>query len=197
MVATRLQVKLFVENPGAVELAAFMGVFQRWIQQKQLEGLLIDVVDYRHVFQGPGVVLIGHESDYSMDEGEGRLGLLYTRKRQLDASLHDQIRGSISLALRAALLLENDASLGGKLKFRTDKVEIRFLDRLQFKNTPETLDLVRDDLSAVLADIYGAAVDLNAVNSDPRNVFTIAARAAGNEGVATLVSRLQGSAANA
>ena len=31
--------------------------------------------------RGPGVVLIGHGSDYFIDEGEGRLGLLHNRKR--------------------------------------------------------------------------------------------------------------------
>ena len=42
---------------------------------------MIDVANYAHVPKGPGVALIGHGTDYFIDEGEGRLGLLYNRKR--------------------------------------------------------------------------------------------------------------------
>ena len=65
MIPLRTQVKFFLSNADAVDLAAFAPVFQRWIQQKSLEGQLVDVADYRHVFEGPGVVLIGHDSDYT------------------------------------------------------------------------------------------------------------------------------------
>ena len=65
---------------GNENLAAFSGVFQGWIQRKALDGQLIDVADYRHVFEGPSVVLIGHDGDYTIEKRDGRLGLLFTRK---------------------------------------------------------------------------------------------------------------------
>ena len=81
-----------------------------------LPELLIDVANYAHVPKGPGVVLIGHGSDYFMDEGEGRLGLLYNRKRagRRPASAW---RTPSAARCTPAQLLETDPALAGKLKF--------------------------------------------------------------------------------
>src|SRR4051794_1351159 len=124
--ALRLQIKYFVENPEALDLPAFSGLFQHWIQQKKLNELLVDVADYRHVFQGPGTILIGHESDYALDMGEGRPGLLYTRKRQVEASVLDALRIGFQRTLTAVQLLENEPTLKTKLKFKANEAEVRF-----------------------------------------------------------------------
>ena len=83
MDAHKLQLKIYLtpESARAVDLEDLIPVFHRWIKQRLLPELTIDVANYRHVPQGPGVVLIGHGSDYFMDEGEGRPGLLHNRKR--------------------------------------------------------------------------------------------------------------------
>ena len=178
MIQLRTQVKFFLEQPAGVDLAAFTPVFQRWIQQKALEGQLIDVADYRHVFEGPGVVLIGHDSDYSIESRAGRVGLLYTRKRQPDADLQAQLRASLRLALTACQLLESESSFQPRLKFRADEIEIRFPDRLQLPNQPESFALVRDDLRAVLDELYGeeGAYALP-VRQDQRYLFTVGVHA--------------------
>lgn len=177
MIPFRAQVKFFLDAPDSVDTALFMGVFQRWIQQKALDGLLIDVADYRHVFQGPGMILIGHESDYAIESRDGRLGLLHTRKRGLETDLQTQLRNSLRLALAACELLESEAVFNPRLQFRADEIEIRFADRLQLPNRPETFDLVKDDVGAVLAELYGAnPVEFAPVQNDPRHLFTIAVR---------------------
>ena len=84
MISQRISVKFFVSEPDAVHLPAFIPVFHRWIQDHAVEGLLIDVADYKHVPEGPGILLIGHEGDYSIDMAKGRPGLLYSRKREWD-----------------------------------------------------------------------------------------------------------------
>ena len=83
MEAHKLQLKIYLtpESARAVDIEDLIPVFHRWIKQRLLPELTIDVANYRHVPQGPGVVLIGHGSDYFMDEGEGRPGLLHNRKR--------------------------------------------------------------------------------------------------------------------
>ena len=87
MLPRRFSVKYFVSSPAHVELSKFVPIFQRWIQRQLVEGLLIDVAAYEHVYQGPGIVLIGDEGDYSLDIRDGRPGLMYTRKRQIDGQL--------------------------------------------------------------------------------------------------------------
>ncbi|MEO8395804.1 MAG: hypothetical protein ABI700_22605 [Chloroflexota bacterium] len=155
MIPLRIQVKFFISNSDGVDLAAFAPIFQRWIQQKSLEGQLVDVADYRHVFEGPSIVLIAHDSDYTMENRAGRLGLLYTRKRHTDPDLQTQLRTSIRLALTAARLLESERAFTPRLKFRGEEFELRFLDRLQLPNKPESATLIRGDLSAVLSELYG------------------------------------------
>jgi hypothetical protein len=194
MIPFRTQVKFFLENPEGVDVAAFAGVFQRWIQQNALKELLIDVADYRHVFEGPGIVLIGDASDYTIENRGGRLGLLYTRKRQRDANLQAQLRTSFQLALAACSLLEADSSFEPKLKFRADEIEIRFADRLQLPNQVESFDLVKDDLQTVLTELYGDAAHFAPVQRDSRHLFTIEVRREGVTSIAELTQQVQSGA---
>lgn len=197
MIPFRTQIKFFFENPAAVKLAAFTGVFQRWIQQKALDELLIDVADYRHVFEGPGIILIGYESDYAIENRGGRPGLLYTRKRQLDPDLETQLRNAFRLALTASQFLENDLTFKPALKFRADEIEIRFVDRLRLPNRPESFGLVEGSLRAVLADLYaGHAIDITPVQQDPRELFTVKVQSESAVSIAGLVSQLQLSVEN-
>jgi hypothetical protein len=192
MIPFRTQVKFFLENPETVDVSAFTGVFQRWIQQKALDGLLIDVADYRHVFEGPGVILIGHESDYGIENRDGRLGLLFTRKHQLEPDLGTQLRVSLRLALAAAQLLEIETAFNPPLKFGASELEIRFADRLQLPNQPESFDLVKDDLQAVLTGLYGTeAVNIAPISQDSRHLFTVSVHAEGVKNMADLVHHLQ------
>jgi hypothetical protein len=195
MIPFRAQVKFFLDRPDRADVSLFMGVFQRWIQRRALDGLLIDVADYRHVFEGPGVILIGHEGDYAMESRDGRPGLVYTRKRQTDPDLPAQLRAALRLALAAAALLETEPAFEPRLTFRADEIEIRFADRLNLPNHRDSFALVRDDLAAALAQVYGASpVTLAPVDHDPRRLFTVRARA---EGVASLAQLLGTAAAQA
>src|SRR5574341_844088 len=119
-----LNVKFFVENPEAIDLEAFLVIFNRWIQDHVCEELLIDVADYRHVFAGPGVVLIGHEANYSMDNTSNRLGLLYNRKAIMNGNVHDRLQRVVRSTLLACQRLEADPLLQGKLKFNGQQVQL-------------------------------------------------------------------------
>jgi hypothetical protein len=191
MIPFRVQIKYFLENPQAVDLSAFIALFQNWIQHHKLDEILIDVADYSHVFQGPGVLLIGHAGDYGLDMGEGRHGLLYTRKHQSGVSLPDQLRASFVQALSACRLIEQEAGLNPRLKFRTDEVEVRFLDRLQLPNKPESLDLVRDDLTTVLNEVYNVPFKISVRSSDPRHLFAIRVQAEQAPDIEKLLGHLQ------
>jgi len=190
MIPLRTQVKFFLTTAEGVDLTAFAPIFQRWIQQKSLEGQLIDVADYRHVFEGPSVVLIGHDSDYTIENRAGRLGLLYTRKRQTDPDLPTQLRNSIRLALTAARLLESERAFTPRLKFHGEEFELRFLDRLQLPNKPESMALVRGDLSAVLTELYGedGAYALQ-IKQDARYPFAVKVKADAEVSVTDLLLR--------
>lgn len=169
----RVQVKLFVENADALEASALIPIFHRWIQQRELEELLIDVADYAHVPQGPSVVLIAHEADYAVDFTHGRAGLLYTRKRDVPPDPTDAVRLALGRALDAAVRLENETDL----VFRRDEIELGFPDRLRVPNRPESLELVRPLVETALAERFpGAVARIEATAYDERLPFGVRSR---------------------
>jgi hypothetical protein len=124
-------VKFFVSNPGEIDLRDFIPVFHSWIQQQKIAGhLLIDVHDYSHVHQGPGILLVAHEGNFSMDEGDGRLGLVYVRKQP------GTLQTTLESARAAAKLLEEEQNV----KFNTDAFEVFYNDRLL---TPSAAEIAK------------------------------------------------------
>ncbi|MGB0386242.1 MAG: hypothetical protein ACPGWR_15645 [Ardenticatenaceae bacterium] len=190
MIPEHIKVKFFVEEPAAVDLPAFIPLFHGWIQNKTVEGLLIDVADYKHVPEGPGILLIGHEGDYAIDMANGRPGLLYSRKREWgdDHTLKQRLRTVFRLALRACQPIEAEPAFEGRIKFRTDDVELTFADRLNAPNQPETLDAVREEILAVLANLYPEReITLERTNQHPRQPFTLRIQASDAPNLSTLL----------
>src|SRR5437762_11882508 len=110
-----VRVKIFASE-AAVDLGDAIPVFHRWIQDRVCPEMLIDVADYRHVPRGPGVLLIGHEANYSLDNAKGRLGLLYSRK-QAGGSAQENLSQAWDSAVAACRLLEQEPEVAGKLAF--------------------------------------------------------------------------------
>src|SRR5580704_1068097 len=109
--------KLFVKNQEEVDLERLIPVFHSWIKDGVFEELLLDVADYRHVFEGPGVAIIGHEANYSVDNADSRLGVRYNRKATLDGSNQDRLKQAARAALQAFQRLEDEPRLNGKIRF--------------------------------------------------------------------------------
>ena len=190
----RIQVKYFVKNPDVVDLPAIVPVFHKWIQKASLEGLLIDVADYKHVHEGPGIVLIGHEGDYAMDMGSGRPGLLYVakRKEKTNGDLREQLRSSIRLALIACQTLEAESGLKDQITFDTTEAEITFSDQLHTPNRPEILASLDEDIRVVVGQVYeDIDVDVQLVNDNPREPIVVRVSAPGAADLATLIGRVK------
>jgi hypothetical protein len=173
MSVQRFSVKYFVQGEPQFDLETLIPVFQRWIQQHTVEGLLLDVADYKHIHSGPGIVLLGHEGDYAFDLRGGRPGLAYTRKREHEQSLAAGLRSALRLAADACQKLEAEAELRG-LRFAYDEVEIVLLDRLNAPNTPDAFERIRPELQSLAADLYQTeAAQVEPVEPDPRKSLTV------------------------
>jgi len=193
MNAHKIQVKLFFRpDSAAPPLQAFIPVFHGWIAQHTLPELLIDVANYAHVPAGPGVVLIGHGSDYAIDEQQGRRGLLYSRKRQPptpSARLGDAFRR----AIHAALLLEQQSGTGhGAVRFGPDEWLVRVNDRLAAPNTAASFDAIAPVLQAFCGEVFqGDPCEVERVG-DSRELFSVRIRNRGIANLPTLLGRLGG-----
>jgi hypothetical protein len=182
----QVNVKFFLENPKAVDLEAFLTIFNNWIQAHTTEELLVDVADYRHVFAGPGVVLIGHEANYSLDNAGDRLGLLYNRKLDVTGTNQERLRQAVRAALLAAQRLEKEE----KLKFSGQEAQVIINDRLAGPNTQETFAALEPDLKVFFNQLYGEGNYEFERNSDPRERLTVNIRAAQPFDVQTLLGSL-------
>jgi hypothetical protein len=188
-----INIKLYLENPESVNLADFAAVFNTWIQQQRLEELLIDVADYLHVHNGPGIMLIGHEADYSLDNRGGRLGLLYNRKEQLDGTTEEKLVQATRAALIVAQILENENGL----KFNGSEVQVVINDRLLVPNTVETLASLERDLKSFFNQLYGGTEYSLSHNADRRERFTVNVKTESKFDVDTLLKNLSVETAHA
>ncbi len=187
--ARRVQVKIFFDGPQPPALEPFIPVFHGWIQQHRLPELLVDVADYIHVPKGPGVGLVGHQSDYFIDQGEGQSGLLYTRKRDPDG---DGLEHAFRRALYAAGLLEQEEAFAARLRFRTDEMVFRVADRLLAPSSGATFAAFRPELDSFCSRLFGANGYQLALRSAPRQVFAVGIGVKEPAPVASLLERLGG-----
>jgi hypothetical protein len=162
-----VQIKLFASELKDARVEDAIPVFHRWIQSGVLPGLWIDVADYSHVPAGPGVLLIGHEANVSLDEAGGRLGLLYSKKTVSGGDAESNLHAAYQTALAAAKRLEAEPEFAGKLCFRLDEVQVILNDRLQYSNTAATWDSVSGEIEAFLGSVIGAPLRIER-SADPR-----------------------------
>ncbi len=152
-----LNLKLFVEPPAPAVLAGIVPVFHSWIEHRAGDELLLDIADYRHVPEGPGIVLVGLEADYSLDHADGRWGVGYYRKAPLAGSNLDRLAQSARAALNACRRLEEDPRLQGGVRFAGRELEIGVRDRMLAANDAAGRAAMAAELSPFLNALLGGA----------------------------------------
>jgi hypothetical protein len=167
-----INLKIFVAETGGLTPAELFAsattVFHGWIKQAVMPEMLIDVADYGHVQAGPGVLLIGHEANYSLDDREDRLGLLYNRKAALEGTFQSRLEQAHRAALAACERLEGEDQFRGKLRFDRDAVEVFVNDRLLAPNSEATWQTLRPELEKYFG---GRKVERH---GEPRDLFRVA-----------------------
>jgi hypothetical protein len=185
----KIGVKFFVEKDGDVPLQELIPVFHRWIQDDKLEGLLVDVTEYTHVFQGPGVLLIAHEANYSVDEADGKRGFLYLQKRAPDKSPEGHLRTAFQRVLKAMALLEIEPETRGRIKFAANHLQVFVNDRLQAPHNAQTHEELEKLLKPFLDSLYGGAKYLLIPEKDPRKRTGFEVKIEKQVGIAELLSK--------
>jgi hypothetical protein len=168
-----VNVKIVAEEPVSIDLADAIPVFHRWIQESVCDGMLVDVADYRHVPAGPGVMLIGHEANYSLDYTDDRLGVLYNRKRAIDGTTQQKLDQAFRAALLACRRLEEEAPFHGKLKFNAGHCEIILNDRLLAPNTEKTHLTLKADFEKFFQGVFGLEPHTIERLGEPRERFRV------------------------
>lgn len=185
-----VNVKLLLNTEEAIDLGPLVPVFHRWIQEQGGEELLLDVADYRHVYSGPGVVLIGHEANYSVDNSGNRLGVRYNRKAALEGTNLDRLKQATVAALKACKRFESDPDLDSKFAFNGREIEISINDRLMAPNRPETREAIQLELATLLSKLFvGGEYSLTFPES-PRDLLSVSVKSSGTFSAEELLHNL-------
>jgi len=186
----RVGVKVFAEDADDLALPEFIPIFHRWIQGRVLDQLLIDVADYSHVHAGPGILLVAHEGNYSVDESEGRRGLAYYAKTAMDGDLESRLVALCRTTLEACRRLAAEPELRGRLRFRGDEIRVFANDRLLAPNTDDTFARVEPAVRGLAHTLYPDVECAMTRERDPKERFAVTLSADQRVDLATLLARL-------
>lgn len=186
----KIGIKFFAGESSNGELVEFIPVFHRWIQNKSLDQVLIDVADYSHIKAGPGIVLVAHEGNYSIDETGNQRGMVYYSKHEVSGSLEERIKSIAINALKACQLLVQDDATKGKMTFPGNELQIFSNDRLQAPNTEETWSAVEPAINKFLQLLFSGQDCLIERERDLKERFQITIKAPEPVSVDKLLQRI-------
>jgi hypothetical protein len=155
-----------------VDPEAYVPVFHDWIRRAAVHGVLIDVARYGHVHHGPGIMLVGHEGDYSLDFAAGRHAIRYTLKRDNDGTPAELVSRALDRVRAAVALLVTELGV----EPIDDEIDVQVFDRLTYPNTPDSLAVLDPMIREVVGG--GESLELTRRSEDPRAPLAVAVRGA-------------------
>lgn len=158
--------------PSDLGFDALLPVFHGFIQQGALpDDVMIDVAEYSHVPNGPGVLLVCHEGHYGVARHEGQWSLRYNRKR---GGQGDSLEQRLAVPFRRLMTAAQQlAAQGLGLGFDTGHLRLQIQDRLHAQNDGATFDAIAPTLKAFLTQRYGVAPSSVVREGEARELFTV------------------------
>jgi len=184
----KINVKIFITDPSPIQAETLVEVFNTWIQNS--DGKYYDLADYAHVPAGPGILLVAHEANVSIDNNGNRWGLLYSRKQPEEGSNREKLRSALATALEYCRRIEAEPALRGRVRFRGDEAMVLVNDRLLAPNTEETFVAIRPDVEALARGLYAGSGFSLEREQDSRKRFGLYMKAADSFDVGTLIKNL-------
>jgi len=143
--------------------------FHRWIKERTLEGLPIDVARYTHVPNGPGIILIGFEGDVAIEEVDGYPALRYTLKRAEEGRVTEQVVMAVGRLIEAADQLASDLGV----EVDRSRVSVRIADKLNAPNDDATRQALAPEVVNGVASVLGyGEPEVGFGSADPRDQVT-------------------------
>ena len=168
-------VKLFFNKNESFNSKDFIPVFHNWIQDKIVDDhLLIDVADYSHIPDGPGVMLVAHEGNFSLDQESLQPGIMYMRKTAIAGSFKERFKTVLSTVIKAANRM-SDNDISKQVAFKPNLFRFIANDRLYAKNTDDNQNLYKQKIQTALGGIYpGCQFEFGDISdANERLAFTI------------------------
>jgi len=155
---TRFTLKIYAEPAPDFEPGVLIDVWQDWVRDHPLAETEIDVADYRHVHDGPWILLVNHEADYAYDGDDGKPGLVLQQRTPIQApTLAARIEDAYRRLCRVAELTEQDVRVDGKLRFQRLPVRMQTNDRLRGPSDEATASALAEALGPFAANLDATA----------------------------------------
>ena len=135
-----------------VDIASFISVFHQWIQEDEIPNhIMVDVADYKHIPNGPGIMLIAFEGNFSIGYDENGLGLSYIRKTKIGSNETESLENIQKILDNAVRLIKNDSMLRKKIKF-SNEYSVFSNDRYEYPNNVNSENKLHQLVSSVFDD---------------------------------------------
>ena len=150
----KFAVKLFLNMNESYSSKDFIPVFHTWIQNKVvLDHIVVDVADYSHIPDGPGVMLIAHEGHFSLDQENHQPGIMYMRKTKMGRDFKERFINILLITIQAAKhLCENN--INKEVDFIHNSFRFIANDRRVAENTLENQKLYQEGVQKTLRELY-------------------------------------------
>ncbi len=143
-------IKFYLKNEKSFSSKNYIPLFHKWIQDKSiLDHLLIDVADYSHVLDGPGIMLVAHEGHFSLDQEGMHPGMMYMRKMSMEGDFSERFIKVFSIALEGVRLL-----IAEQLEFCQTSFRFIANDRRLAENSMENQKMYKEEISKILHKKY-------------------------------------------
>jgi hypothetical protein len=173
----RVCVKLYAsESKVDDDAALFVPIFHEWIRDRALDLVMLDVADYAHAPDSPGIVLVCHEVSFAVDRSDGRLGLLAQRRTPVDGSPEDAVARTLGHVLEVAKKLEADPRVSRVLKIDVSNARVESNDRLRLPNSDAGYAAFAPVVTEGVRRATGSPAVVTRVSNDPRDRLAVEAR---------------------
>lgn len=142
---TSLVVTWRARSRAPVSLDQVQELWHGWVSRRALDDIVVDVADYRHVPQGPGLFVIGHHANYQLRVDQDTWEFSCQQKTRAEGD-PDPLRSVFERSVAACALLESDLHTPGL--FDPTRARIGSYDRRFW-------DLTERPLSVLSASIEG------------------------------------------
>ena len=188
----RFDIKIGLDIRGAATqdevCDRLIAVFGRWRLEDGEE--IVDLQDYSHVPNGPGIVLVSKRWVLSVDYGAGRPGFLLSNRKGLEGSTAERLAAATKLALAKCQRLLDEAEMDGVAPASSKSVTVALNDRLHYPPTDATDAELAPAMQSLAGGLFGQDGNVERTDvGDGRLTYVISA--ATDVSIADLQSRIK------
>jgi len=153
------KINVKISLASAVDADRLLPVFGRWRLEEGEE--IVDLADYCHVPEGPGVLLVSKRWHFGIDFADWP-GLFYSSRaassdpaQRLSGDLESRVSSVFRACVEKSVKLLAEPELAD-VSAACDKIEIIFNDRLLMPNDAPTAALAEPAVRALCDEVWGA-----------------------------------------